>query len=118
MTSSKRFLKAKSLERSPAVGYFYGTGIEIWAEFGPICFIEKFQLNSITDLTKKVALGKTNHKKTKQYSNFKLHILFPFYCREKNICRQIEIPFLLTVFLSIHKPPIINYFDPDPLWLI
>ena len=27
---------AKSLERSPAVGDFYGTGIEIWAGFGPI----------------------------------------------------------------------------------
>ena len=26
----------KSLERSPAVGDFYGTGIEIWAGFGPI----------------------------------------------------------------------------------
>ena len=28
-------LLPKSLERSPAVGDFYGTGIEIWAEFGP-----------------------------------------------------------------------------------
>ena len=27
-------LYAKSLERSPAVGDFYGTGIEIWAGFG------------------------------------------------------------------------------------
>ena len=27
---------SKSLERSPAVGDFYGTGIEIWAGFGPI----------------------------------------------------------------------------------
>ena len=26
----------KSLERSPAVGDFYGTGIEIWAGFGPV----------------------------------------------------------------------------------
>ena len=26
----------KSLERSPAVGYFYGTRIEIWAGFGPV----------------------------------------------------------------------------------
>ena len=25
-----------SLERSPAVGDFYGTGIEIWAGFGPV----------------------------------------------------------------------------------
>ena len=28
--------QAKSLERSPAVGDFYGTGIEIWAGFGPV----------------------------------------------------------------------------------
>mgnify|MGYP006975932880 CR=1 FL=1 len=28
--------QAKSLERSPAVGDFYGTRIEIWAEFGPV----------------------------------------------------------------------------------
>ena len=27
-------MAAKSLERSPAVGDFYGTGIEIWAGFG------------------------------------------------------------------------------------
>ena len=26
----------KSLERSPAVGEFYGTRIEIWAGFGPV----------------------------------------------------------------------------------
>ena len=26
----------KSLERSPAVGDFYGTGIEIWAGIGPV----------------------------------------------------------------------------------
>ena len=30
------WLKAKSLERSPAVGDFYGTGIEIWAGFWPV----------------------------------------------------------------------------------
>ena len=29
-------LLTKSLERSPAVGDFYGTGIEIWAGFGPL----------------------------------------------------------------------------------
>ena len=29
-------LDSKSLERSPAVGDFYGTRIEIWAEFGPV----------------------------------------------------------------------------------
>ena len=28
--------QAKSLERSLAVGDFYGTGIEIWAGFGPV----------------------------------------------------------------------------------
>ena len=27
---------SKSLERSPAVGDFYGSGIEIWAGFGPV----------------------------------------------------------------------------------
>ena len=27
---------SKSLERSPAVGDFYGTRIEIWAGFGPV----------------------------------------------------------------------------------
>ena len=27
---------AKSLERSPTVGDFYGTRIEIWAGFGPV----------------------------------------------------------------------------------
>ena len=31
-----RKLIPKSLERSPAVGDFYGTGIEIWAGFGPV----------------------------------------------------------------------------------
>ena len=29
-------MKSKSLERSPAVGDFYGTRIEIWAGFGPV----------------------------------------------------------------------------------
>ena len=29
------WMKSKSLWRSPAVGDFYGTGIEIWAGFGP-----------------------------------------------------------------------------------
>ena len=29
-------LQPKSLERSPAVGDFYGTRIEIWAGFGPV----------------------------------------------------------------------------------
>merc|ERR1712051_1103506 len=29
-------LQAKSLYRSPAVGDFYGTGIEFWAGFGPV----------------------------------------------------------------------------------
>ena len=29
-------MATKSLERSPAVGDFYGTGIEIWAGFGPV----------------------------------------------------------------------------------
>ena len=29
-------LRAKSLERSPAGGDFYGTRIEIWAGFGPV----------------------------------------------------------------------------------
>ena len=29
-------LLPKSLERSPAVGDFYGTRIEIWAGFGPV----------------------------------------------------------------------------------
>ena len=32
---------AKSLYRSPAVGDFYGTGIEIWAGFGPVVFTDK-----------------------------------------------------------------------------
>ena len=31
----------KSLERSPAVGDFYGTGIEIWAGFWPVGITEK-----------------------------------------------------------------------------
>ena len=30
-----------SKERSPTVGDFYGTGIEIWAGFGPIGSTEK-----------------------------------------------------------------------------
>ena len=29
-------MKPKSLERRPAVGDFYKTGIEIWAGFGPV----------------------------------------------------------------------------------
>ena len=32
----KGSLLSKSLERSPAVGDFYGTRIEIWAGFGPV----------------------------------------------------------------------------------
>ena len=32
----KGYTQAKSLERSPAVGDFYGTRIEIWAGFGPV----------------------------------------------------------------------------------
>ena len=34
-------MRAKSLQRSPAVGDSYGTGIEIWAGFGPVGNIEK-----------------------------------------------------------------------------
>ena len=30
------YFRAKSLERSPAVGDFYWSGIEIWAGFGPV----------------------------------------------------------------------------------
>ena len=30
------YVVSKSLERSPAVGDFYGTGIEIWAGFWPV----------------------------------------------------------------------------------
>ena len=33
--------KSKSLQRSPAVRDFYGTGIEIWAGFGPVGITEK-----------------------------------------------------------------------------
>ena len=52
-------VRAKSLERSPAVGDFYGTRIEIWAGFGPVrqllrpvfsCFHEqKKNLKNILD---------------------------------------------------------------------
>ena len=34
-------MKYQSHNKSPAVGDFYGTGIEIWAEFGPVGFTEK-----------------------------------------------------------------------------
>ena len=34
-------VQAKSLQRSPVVADFYGTGIEIWAEFGLIGSTEK-----------------------------------------------------------------------------
>ena len=34
-------LQAKSLQRSPAVGDFYGTGIETWAGFGPVGITKK-----------------------------------------------------------------------------
>jgi hypothetical protein len=54
-----KLLKAKSLERSPPVGDFYGTGIEIWAGFGPVrqllrpvfsCFHgQKFFFKNIVD---------------------------------------------------------------------
>ena len=53
------YLRSKSLERSPAVGDFYGTRIEIWAGFGPVrqllrpvfsCFHEqKKNLKNILD---------------------------------------------------------------------
>ena len=52
-------MQSKSLQRSPAVGDFYGTGIEIWAGFGPVrqllrpffsCFHEQKKiLKSILD---------------------------------------------------------------------
>ena len=34
-------LSTKSLLRSPAAGGFYGTGIEIWAGFGPVGITKK-----------------------------------------------------------------------------
>ena len=34
-------VSTKSLQRCPAVGDFYGTGIEIWAGFGSIGSTEK-----------------------------------------------------------------------------
>ena len=39
--SKSTVIEPKSLERSPAVGDFYGTRIEIWAGFGPIGSTEK-----------------------------------------------------------------------------
>ena len=39
--------KAKSLYRSPAVGDFYGTGIEIWAGFAPVSSTEKKRFGPI-----------------------------------------------------------------------
>ena len=36
-----------SLYRSPVVGYFYGTGIEIWAGFGPVGITEKTNLGRL-----------------------------------------------------------------------
>ena len=52
-------MRNQSLERSPAVGDFYGTRIEIWAGFGPVgqllrpvfsCFHEqKKNLKNILD---------------------------------------------------------------------
>ena len=32
---------AKSIQRSPAVGYVYGIGIEVWAVFGPVSITGK-----------------------------------------------------------------------------
>ena len=34
-------IQTKSLQRSPTVGDFYGTGIEIWAGLGPVGITEK-----------------------------------------------------------------------------
>ena len=40
-------LQSKSLWRSHAVGDFYGTGIEIWAGFGPVGNTEKKKFGPI-----------------------------------------------------------------------
>ena len=34
-------LETKSLQRNPTVEDFYGTGIDIWAGFGPVDITEK-----------------------------------------------------------------------------
>ena len=41
MSHSKNKTESKSLQRSPAVGDFYVTGIEIWVGFGPVGITEK-----------------------------------------------------------------------------
>ena len=48
------YLRSKSLERSPAVGDFYGTGIKIWPGFGPICNTEKRVWADYEQLLKKM----------------------------------------------------------------
>ena len=52
MVSKAETLQPKSLERSPAVGDFYGTGIEIWAGFGPIGSTEKKGLGLLVSCRK------------------------------------------------------------------
>ena len=37
----------KSLERSPAVGDFYGTRNEIWAGFGPVAITERKKMDRL-----------------------------------------------------------------------
>ena len=44
LNSSNLALDPKSLWRTPAVGDFYGTEIEIWAGFGPVGITEKNRL--------------------------------------------------------------------------
>ena len=45
--SKNQPLYTKSLQRSPAVGDLYGTGIEIWPGFGPIGSTEKIGLGRL-----------------------------------------------------------------------
>ena len=42
-------MKPKSLERRPAVGDFYKTGIEIWAGFGPVWQLLRPVFKNIVD---------------------------------------------------------------------
>ena len=43
----KKWLLSKSLWKSPAIEDFYGTGIEIWAGFGPVGITEQKTFDQI-----------------------------------------------------------------------
>ena len=94
----------KSLQRSRAVGDFYGTGIEIWAGFGPV-----WQLlwPFFSCFHGQIFFQKHCSVCTKKWHNMKL--IFFFFFNLKKIIRLRNI----FNFVLLHQRPLTSFLYND-----